>query len=731
MVIDSFKVASPTGSFDPGTRLLTLSCSTDGASVSYTFDQEGEWMPYSDPISITRNCTVYAKGSRDGWNDSDVSPIRITELADNVPAPEISFEEGMVTITCANDAAEIHYTIDDENLTEASTLYTEPFRLDRNATVRAFALIPGLDIDPSDVAELTVDSYIVATPYGEFDTDSRMLTILCDTEDASIFYSFDREGDWQPHSTPIAIEGNGIVYAIATRDGWNDSAVAEIEISDMQCAPVSISYNGRYVRLETEEAGATIRYSTGNSQPSGGIEYTGEFDAEGLCTVRAVAVKPGYMNSGVAEMSITRYADEEHAETSAMGLLSSAFDWDNSDLPNNVDTYRVEGYLNDADYEFLRSMRALRHLDLQKVADAHIPENAFLNSKLISISLPEDLTECGDSILSGASSLSSVIWNSRAMNVEDGLTRGLVNPNVLLYVPAEISVTRPYDLNIVKGDDETSVTLHYGYPYYAARDFRAARVSLTHEFMQTTKVDTCRGWETIVLPFSPTSITHEVNGPALPFAAWNEDIDGDKPFWLYSATSTGWEAASSIEACVPYIISMPNNPDYVREFNLGGKVTFSAENVDLGPDSSFAYSYPWMEGTQFDGTFMPVEETGTLSLNVNSTEGDLQPGSTFVADVAPVPFGAYVSGAAGRRSMPIFGDSSSVDLPLIVDAGLLIETPAPGVLKICSGRNRKVAVTTLTGVTIRTLHLRPGEAVTLEGLTRDLYLVAGKKVFVK
>ena len=81
--------------------------------------------------------------------------------------------------------------------------------------------------------------------------------------------------------------------------------------------------------------------------------------------------------------------------------------------------------------------------------------------------------------------------------------------------------------------------------------------------------------------------------------------------------------------------------------------------------------------------------------------------------------------------MPIFGGPDTDDLPLLVDPGLTIETPAPGVLKICSGRERRVAVTTVTGVTLRTLRLRPGESVTIEGLTRDLYIVAGRKVMVR
>lgn len=731
-LFDIFKVSDLHWDFNSETRELTLSCDTEGAKILYTFNPAGEWSEYIGPIQIRKNCTLYAKGVRDGYYDSETVTVTINSLADSVPVPEISFADGLVTITCIKDKAEIHYTIDDEHLTVESPLYTATFRLERNATVRAFALIPGLDIEPSDIVTYVVDSYKVATPYGEFDPESRLLRIKCATAGAAISYTFDRAGEWTPYTDPISITRNRIVYARASFDGYNDSEIGEITVSNVKCAPVSISYNGRYVSIVATEPEASIRYSTDGSEPSGGVGYVGEFDAEGLCTIRAVAIKPDHLNSDVAELLIDRYADEDHAETSAGGILESCFDWSDPDLKDRMESFSVEGILNDADYGFIRSMRSLRHLDIEKVRDAHIPDNAFTGQRLISISLPSDLAGYGENILSGAGNLSSVIWNSRTMNPDGRLTDGLANPNVLIYVTDETVVAGSRDLNVIQPGKGTSVALRYGFPYYAARDFRADRISLSHEFTQTTKTDTCRGWETIVLPFEPTAITHEFNGPIVPFAAWNGDVSGDKPFWLYRATAYGWEAAYSIEACVPYIISMPNNPDYVEAFNLGGKVTFSATDVDLGPESGFAYADTWNGGTQFEGTFLPVEEKGLLSLNVNAPEDrDMQPGSAFVADAVTLPFGAYVRGASGRKAMPLFGDSSDVDTPLLMDAGLTIETPAPGVLKVSSGRERKVAVTTATGATIRTLHLRPGDSFILEGLTRDLYIVGGRKVMVR
>lgn len=521
------------------------------------------------------------------------------------------------------------------------------------------------------------------------------------------------------------------VVQLKTELGWAPPVYWDMYLPKLISGSVKIKYNGRYLTMECDDKESDIKYWFDDEDSYSIHLYADTLDVKGIHHVKAFSSKNGYLDSDVAEFNVDHYADEEHAETSAGGLLESAFAWSGSDLPNSVENFRVEGTLNDADYRFLNSMRSLRHLDIEKVADAHIPDYAFRNSKLISISLPSDISEYGDSIFSGASCLSSVLWNSKTLAMEEKLTDGLVNPNVLLYMPGNISFNNKHDLNIISNGKASSILLHYGYPYYAAWDLRADRVSMTREFCQETEIDVCRGWETIVLPFSPETITHEAHGEATPFAAWDGNTEGKKPFWLYGSTETGWKEASEIEAGVPYIISMPNNPDYVYSSNLAGGITFAASGVDLGPESSLAIATQWKEGTDFEGTFMPVEAEGILTLNVADASGDYLPGSTFVANGSAAPFSAYVIASNGKKAMPVFGDMSGVNLPTMTGGGLAIETPAPGILKISSGRERKVTVTTATGVTIRTLHLKAGESVTLEGLTRDLYIVAGVKVMVK
>ena len=812
LVVDSYKTATPTGVFDMASRTVTLLCATEGASLSYTLDREGEWIAYTAPIAITRNCNLYAKASFEGYNDSDIAEIVITELANSVADPKISFADGVVTITCENSDAEIHYTVDGTEPTADSPKYSAPFSLLVNGVVKAFAFVPGLDIPPSGVSQLVVDSYKTATPTGVFDMASRTMTLSCATEGAEIIYRIGVAGEWTAYTAPFTVGRNCTVYAKAVLDGYNDSEIAEIpvtgfpdsmpqpiitfsdgmvtmacersdaeirytldgtaptmestlyegpfplshnatvwafayipdsdiepsEISELvvdsyRSAPVAISYNGRYVTMNTDDPQAEIRYSIILPDGVASVEdapYTGEFDVNTLCHVKTKTIRDGYQDSEESDYAIDYYGDESHAETNAGGLLKSAFAWCESELINGIGEFRVEGTLNDDDYSFLKSMEGLRHLDIEKVAAARIPDNAFKGTRLISISMPADITEYGDSILSDCDRLSGVIWNSKMMDIESRLIDGISNPNVLLYVSSEVKVENQDNHNVIVDDVASSVILHDEYPFDVAREFMAEKISFTRNFDMETLINGCSGWESIVLPFSPDSIVHERAGRIVPFSAWEKDEFADfKPFWLYKSNSSGWEEVESMEACVPYIISMPNNEAYVRDFNIAGNVSFVASDITLTPESASPESTPWVDGTQFIGTFMPVEESDVRSLNVNG-EDDRTPGSAFVEEATTKPFDAYIAGAH-RRYMPVFESSGALLLPSLGSDGLKVYSPAPGTLKISSNCRRKVSLTTITGVNLRTILLSAGETVTIEGLTRDIYMVGGIKVTVR
>lgn len=85
-------------------------------------------------------------------------------------------------------------------------------------------------------------------------------------------------------------------------------------------------------------------------------------------------------------------------------------------------------------------------------------------------------------------------------------------------------------------------------------------------------------WYTISLPFKPTQISHETKGTIAPF---DSNVEGAKNFWLRELTANGYQDVTEFSAGNPYIIAMPTSYSYDAEYRLGGKVTFSADDVTI------------------------------------------------------------------------------------------------------------------------------------------------------
>ncbi|MDE6291854.1 MAG: chitobiase/beta-hexosaminidase C-terminal domain-containing protein, partial [Muribaculaceae bacterium] len=107
--------------------------------------------------------------------------LHLMDTPNRVPMPNIEYKDAMVNITCTRADAQIRYTLDNNEPDEKSELFSQPFPLKRNAVIKAKAWVPDSDIEPSAVAEFTIDSYKVATPKGSFDVKTRLLTLTCDT----------------------------------------------------------------------------------------------------------------------------------------------------------------------------------------------------------------------------------------------------------------------------------------------------------------------------------------------------------------------------------------------------------------------------------------------------------------------------------------------------------------------------------------------------------------------
>ncbi|MBR4728987.1 MAG: BspA family leucine-rich repeat surface protein, partial [Prevotella sp.] len=222
----------------------------------------------------------------------------------------------------------------------------------------------------------------------------------------------------------------------------------------------------------------------------------------------------------------------------------------------------------------------LRHFDTSNVT---LMGNMFYGcSYLISLNISNFNTskvENYENMFAGCSNLASIQAGSANIPAEE--YANIANPNLLVYVN-EASLAPQGVQNVVINGEAKEIILtdvtEGNNNWNCPQAFTAEKISYTRNFKQQTEVGISRGWESIALPFTVQTITHETQGQIIPFGAQGTG----KYFWLRGYSPEGLHRATVLEANTPYVISMPNNPTvYYAQYNLNGRVTFEAENTTV------------------------------------------------------------------------------------------------------------------------------------------------------
>ena len=303
---------------------------------------------------------------------------------------------------------------------------------------------------------------------------------------------------------------------------------------------------------------------------------------------------------------------------------------------------------------------------------------AFESTQLRKITIPETVTSVGGTLFNYCHSLDAIFWNS-PVDVPHSYD---INPNCFLYLGDESIVCDSNWKNVITNIDgeyiAESIILCEGgqrdnanMSYSVLKEFTAKKISYERQFSNVdwqseywTYPGECSGWQTIVIPFTPTKIEHETKGEIAPF---NSGIEGAKPFWLRELTAEGFVDKTIIEPNKPYIIAMPNHDSYMDEYRLYGKIIFSAENVILESTIDETTNedkvYDASVGPEYDlqPTYNYVKHGPLIyALNVTYRINNHHYGSLFARSSSDVyAFEAYVK-PGGRLARSAFGiDTSS------------------------------------------------------------------------
>jgi len=237
---------------------------------------------------------------------------------------------------------------------------------------------------------------------------------------------------------------------------------------------------------------------------------------------------------------------------------------------------------------------------------------------------------------SAVQTIAAIVWEGTGALTAEQM-QGITNPNLLVYV-SEASKTPAGVQNIIVNGTASRIVLtdaSGNNNFFCPEPFTAQSISYTRNFSQTTEIGVSRGWETIALPFTVQSITHESHGVLEPFG-----INNGYPFWLRQLGSDGLARATVLEANVPFLICMPNNSVYPSVYNQVGNVTFSSSNVtvpETHPLEMFGANVILMPAFQNQAAGSDI-----FTLNVGEAQGGYPEGSVFISNYRSVrPFQCY------------------------------------------------------------------------------------------
>ncbi len=273
------------------------------------------------------------------------------------------------------------------------------------------------------------------------------------------------------------------------------------------------------------------------------------------------------------------------------------------------------------------------------------------------------------------------------------------NPNCL-YLLAE-SAEVPGVLsgkNVVKNAHATTISLTDGHDFFSPIAFTADDISYTRTF--TLAAGGTTGWNTLFLPFAPTTIT--CDGSAVDW--FRSATDSGKNFWIrtFSADAAGtvyFDYPSSLEAYTPYIIAVPDNRWGAAWQMTNKAVVFSATNAYIQPTEQVSCS-----GSYFNMVGNTVSTTASNVYMLNSE------GSRFVLSSASTTMDAF-------RAWFVPTAISSLSLPQ-----LTIGSGAPTLL-FATPDNQ--AATTDTG-----WFTLDGRRLGTQPTQRGLYIHNGQKCFI-
>ncbi|MDE6547706.1 MAG: InlB B-repeat-containing protein [Muribaculaceae bacterium] len=692
-----------------------------------------------------------------GWQGlPDTMPAHDIEVTGwYVSNVEITFSRKQIHLNCTQyENASIRYTTDGSNPSSSyGEVYSSPFLPENDCTIKAVAFKDGsVTTDVSSYVyfaeEHTVPNLNIVPVYLD-----RMVVLIPDTKEEIIAATDSilmndqvvlRGGEEiRQLEFPTEILGNVAVFE------WKSEELLErgpVGMSIEYAQAPKIDYDGVNVRISNDIGRNLIygmRYDDGkvfeNEEviPDGYHSFTPELTG----VLECFAYDDGLFRSDASQYEIhaIRFDEERTVMLNHSGFLGQAIGDDDGSGWESLTIIGPMGSdapVDSQDMDLVASLSGLHHIDLSAASPLQGSYADFSGlDRLMSLSMPKHDSYACDWNLDKISLLSAIKWNMSEPMTADMFAK-VANRHALIYVD-DLDLAPENAINVVCGGYATNLTLTHDYPFCVIDEFVAGEATFTKNFSRPTYIGQSRGWETMWIPFDVDQVIQmdERQREILPFLAIDPDDKSTPGFWLSSPDGTvgDWVDHDSIKGGVPYIIAMPNNPDYIEEFNIRGNVAFVGHDVKVSDIVSEAGLMD-EDGNQriFRGSYIPMSSSDyVFTLTEEEVEGEEEIRCVFSPDGDEIrPFECWFEGAPGMKKISFGGNTDSVAQLFDPKDGVSI-WQEDGNVAIYSSIDMTAAVADMTGGIVRWISLKAGETNFINGLTPGVYIIANRKVLVK
>lgn len=268
-VYSNYRAADPTIERNAEGTHIVMQTATEGAEIRYTMDgtdPTAESTLYTGPIAIEGNFTFSAIAIADGLFESKVNRYVVSNMA--VPVPFATFENLKMTLTCADEKAQIWYTTDPDASTEdlqAWTLYSAPFEMTGDCTLRFFTRRE--NFNDSDIESLTFvyAAYQAQAPAIDRNDQGTHIVMSTPIEGGIIRYTTDGSeptSESTVYEKPVRIQEGATYRARVFADNMYASEISEYIIGNEKLSVPTATYDNFTLVLSTPDEGVSIWYTT-------------------------------------------------------------------------------------------------------------------------------------------------------------------------------------------------------------------------------------------------------------------------------------------------------------------------------------------------------------------------------------------------------------------------------------------------------------------------------------